>query len=59
MQTKAVLLLLSTPSPRGKTINNLHMLRTQIKDKGPFAGCGYYEALSKLQTQLSTVLASK
>lgn len=49
IQTKAVLPSLSILSPRGETINDLHMLMTQIKDKRPLKGCGYHADLSVVQ----------
>lgn len=49
IQTKAELPSLGILSPRGETINNLHMLMTQIKDKRPLEGCGDHAALSRAQ----------
>lgn len=36
------------PPPEEKTIDNLHMHMTQIKDRGPLIDCGYYAALRTL-----------
>jgi hypothetical protein len=56
IQTKAASPWLGILSPRGETINNLHMLMTQIKDKRPLKGYGSCSALSVTQGFSSKLL---